>query len=182
MSQPIRMQTLTAAPTAGFAQPFEMLEACHDRVLRMLALLERLRGHVRTHGADGQARQAARDVMRYFDQAAPEHHRDEELHVFPILLKCADPATLEVVARLRQDHLLMESAWGRARDVLARIEGGELSMPAAQDEAALDAFALLYPDHIAAEESIAYPRAAAAMDAPAVTAMGGEMMRRRGVA
>ncbi|RYF75253.1 MAG: hemerythrin domain-containing protein, partial [Comamonadaceae bacterium] len=71
------------APGVGFEQPFAMLEACHERVQRTLALLGRLRGHVQAHGADEPARQAARDVLRYFDIAAPLHHEDEELHVFP---------------------------------------------------------------------------------------------------
>ncbi len=104
MNQPIRLSSLTAAPAAGFEQPFEMLEACHERVQRMLALLGRLREHLASHGADEQARQAARDVMRYFDQAAPEHHRDEELHVFPPLLAQNDPKVAAVVVRLQQDQ------------------------------------------------------------------------------
>ncbi|RYY81317.1 MAG: hemerythrin domain-containing protein, partial [Comamonadaceae bacterium] len=59
--------TEAGAGGAGFEQPFEMLEACHERVHRMLTLLDRLRRHVAGHGTDEQARQAARDVMRYFD-------------------------------------------------------------------------------------------------------------------
>ena len=86
MPQPIRLASLVASPAAGFEQPFEMLVACHERVHRMLALLGRLREHLHGHGPDTQAQQAARDVMRYFDQAAPLHHQDEELHVFPPLL------------------------------------------------------------------------------------------------
>jgi hypothetical protein len=75
----------------GFEQPFAMLEACHERVQRTLALLARLRVHVREQGADENARQAARDVLRYFDMAAPLHHEDEELHVFPLLLAHGAP-------------------------------------------------------------------------------------------
>ena len=58
------------APAVGFEQPFAMLEACHERVQRTLTLLQRLRAHVREHGADVPAQQAARDVLRYFDIAA----------------------------------------------------------------------------------------------------------------
>ena len=49
-----------SAPAVGFEQPFAMLEACHERVQRTLALLARLRAHVRQHGADEDARQAAK--------------------------------------------------------------------------------------------------------------------------
>jgi hemerythrin-like domain-containing protein len=181
MTQPIRLQSLVAAPAAGFEQPFEMLEACHERVHRMLALLARLREHLRTHGADTQAQQAARDVMRYFDQAAPQHHHDEELHVFPPLLAQGDPKTVAVVARLQQDHLQMESRWGAARQVLALVAEGRTHAPSVEDDAVLDAFAGLYDAHIAAEETIAYPEARSLLDEPAIAAMGTEMMRRRGV-
>jgi hemerythrin-like domain-containing protein len=159
-----------------------MLEACHERVERMLALLQRLREHLPGHGADADARQAARDVMRYFDQAAPQHHRDEELHVFPPLLAQGDPTTVALVQRLQQDHLQMESRWAGARDVLDAIAGGGLTALTSDHEAALNAFAALYADHIPAEEQLAYPAAAALLDAPALAAMSAEMMRRRGVA
>ena len=36
MAQPIKLESLVAAPAAGFEQPFDMLEACHERVHRML--------------------------------------------------------------------------------------------------------------------------------------------------
>lgn len=179
MTQPIRLQSLVAAPAAGFEEPFGMLEACHERVHRMLALLQRLRAHARQHGADAQAQQAARDVMRYFDQAAPQHHRDEELHVFPPLLARGEPATVAVVQRLRQDHALMEERWAVAREVLVRVSQG--GAPGARDEAALDAFAGLYDAHIRAEEEIAYPQAREVLDENALTAMSEDMMRRRGV-
>lgn len=181
MTQPVRFQSLAAGSSASFEQPFEMLEACHERVHRMLALLARLREHLCTHGADEQARQAARDVMRYFDQAAPQHHMDEELHVFPRLLAQGDAKAVATVRQLQQDHLQMEAGWSRARQVLAAVEQGALQRPCAEDDAALDAFADLYGEHIRAEEGIAYPAAASLMDDDALAAMGQEMMRRRGV-
>jgi hemerythrin-like domain-containing protein len=170
-----------AAPT--FEEPFEMLNACHERIHRMLDLLARLRAHVREHGTDEQARQAARDVMRYFDIAAPEHHRDEELHVFPALLTQGDGLLVELVARLRSDHLLMEAQWRAAREVLARLaeSEGEHSRIDAQDGDTLDIFASLYAGHIDAEERIAYPRASALIAGEGLHRMSRDMMARRGV-
>jgi hemerythrin-like domain-containing protein len=181
MSQPIRMSSLLSTAAPGFEQPFEMLQACHERVQRMLALLGRLREHLPGHGCDASARDAARDVMRYFDVAAPHHHQDEESHVFPRLLAAGDPKTVAVVQRLQQEHVQMEARWQAARQVLAAIAAGELSALAPEQEAALDDFAGIYGAHIEAEEGIAYPAAAALIDPPALQAMGEEMMRRRGV-
>jgi hemerythrin-like domain-containing protein len=181
MTQPITLRSLVPTPGAGFEQPFEMLEACHERVHRMLTLLGRLREHVRGHGADVQAQQAARDVMRYFDIAAPHHHQDEELHVFPPLLAQGDERVVQVVRRLQADHVQMESRWAAARAVLQRVSEGAVQQFSAPEDAALAAFAGIYDDHIQAEEQIVYPAARATMDQETVAKVGEEMMRRRGV-
>jgi hemerythrin-like domain-containing protein len=181
MTQPIRLSSLVSSPAAGFEEPFGMLAACHERMDRMLRLLARLRGHVRAQGNDAQARQAARDVMRYFDMAAPQHHLDEELHVFPPLLEGGDPALAAVVRRLQQDHLAMEARWKAAREVLALLAQGEVDRLGEEDESRLDAFAGLYAEHVRAEEDIAYPAAERALDATRRSAMGEEMSRRRGL-
>ncbi len=185
MSQVVPLSSLMTGPAPSFEQPFEMLVACHERVVRTLALLARLQDHLRQHGGKpdaAQARQAALDVMRYFDQAAPQHHRDEELHVFPCLIAHGDPAKLALVTRLQQDHLQMESRWVRARAVLAAVAQGQLSVLERDDEAALDAFASLYAGHIEAEEGTAYPAARHLLGTSALAAMSAEMMQRRGVA
>lgn len=169
-----------SAPAVGFEQPFAMLEACHERVQRTLGLLGRLRTHVREHGADDDARQAARDVLRYFDIAAPLHHQDEELHVFPLLLARAPPDVHALVQQLQQDHVAMTADWAAARGCLQALADGAACAFSADDEAALDRFAGRYGAHIAAEEGLAYPTAGALLAPQALAAMGQEMAARRG--
>lgn len=168
------------APAVGFEQPFAMLEACHERVQRTLALLERLRAHVRDQGADENARQAARDVLRYFDMAAPLHHEDEELHVFPLLLAHGAPEVTRAVRKLQQDHRDMAGSWAAARTPLQALAGGESTAFSAEDEAALAGFATRYADHIATEEGLVYPAALGMLSAEALRVMGDEMAARRG--
>ena len=98
-----------------------MLATCHDRVERMLNLQVKLQQHLLDKGCDEPARQAARDVMRYFDIAAPLHHQDEELHVFPPLLAGPDATLRALVQRLMQDHRQMEHAWAEARRTLTLL-------------------------------------------------------------
>ncbi len=167
-------------PANGFDDPFGMLEACHHRLHRMLDLLTRLRAHLETHGPDEQARQAAKDVARYFDQAAPQHHRDEELHVFPALRAMREPALTALVDRLAADHAAMELGWVNAGRVLRAIAAGELQTLDVEDAAALDGFGQLYKEHVEAEERVAYPRARRVIDAPGLASMGAEMQARRG--
>lgn len=172
------------APGAGFEAPFDMLAACHERVERMLALLARLQQHLLEHGRDDSARQAARDVMRYFDLAAPLHHQDEELHVFPPLLSGPDAGLRSLVERLVQDHRAMEIAWPGARRVLHGIAESPVADGAAltaTQTAALDRFAGLYERHLLDEDKLAYPAAQAVLTPQALQAMSGDMMQRRGV-
>ena len=190
-----------SAPAVGFEQPFAMLEACHERVLRTLALLARLRAHVLLHGADDNARQAAREVLRYFDIAAPLHHQDEELHVFPLLMADASAEVKTLVQRLHTDHTHMTADWAAARGPLQALadqvpdrdvgevgsanaagDGGGPNPPvfSPDDNAALDRFATRYADHIEAEEGIAYPAALQLLPPESLPAMGREMAARRG--
>lgn len=181
MNPPIRLAALAASPAAGYEAPFEMLQACHERVERMLRLLVRLREHVRARGVDEQARQAARDVIRYFDLAAPQHHLDEERHVFPPLLAAGDPGVIALVQRLQEDHVRMETSWAEVRAVLEALAQGELTALAPPQEALLHAFAGLYGDHVRAEDGIAYPQARHMLDEAALERMAQDMMTRRGV-
>ena len=173
-----------SAPAAGFEAPFEMLAACHDRVERMLALQAKLQRHLLDKGCDEPARQAARDVMRYFDLAAPLHHQDEELHVFPPLLAGPDAGLRALAQRLTQDHRQMETAWVQARRTLAAIADSPASgwtpLTPAQ-AAALEQFAALYRHHLDDENAIAYPAAQASLSPAALEAMSEDMMGRRGV-
>jgi hemerythrin-like domain-containing protein len=174
-----------SAPAAGFEAPFEMLATCHDRVERMLALQKKLQQHLLDKGCDEPARQAARDVMRYFDLAAPLHHQDEELHVFPPLLAGPDASLRELVQRLMQDHRQMEMAWVDARCTLQAIADSPESgwTPLTPEQSAwLAQFAALYRQHLDDENHIAYPAAQALLQPAAVEAMSQDMMQRRGVA
>ena len=168
------------SPAVGFEQPFEMLEACHDRVRRSLALLDRLIGHISAHGHDAQSRSAAADVLRYFDLAAPQHHLDEERHVFPMLDLSSDPALQTLVNGLRSDHARMEVLWahlGAALSVWALpIASGDVGMELREHARE---FAQLYGAHLRAEESIVFPAARSRMDAARVARMSADMQRRR---
>lgn len=167
------------SPAVGFERPFEMLEACHERVQRMLGLMQRLRTHLAAMGCDEQARQAARDVMRYFDVAAPAHHEDEERHVFPTLL--AAGTCVEIVRRLQREHVEMAALWPQVRSVLQRVADGAWQGFRVGDESTLEHYARLYDWHLAAENELVYPAASARLGPTEQAAMGQEMSIRRGV-
>ena len=107
------------APAAGFEAPLEMLSACHGRVERQCQTLLRLVPHLAANGPDQAAREAAKNVMRYFDTSAKHHHADEEEDLFPALLQAAPAAesTLlrELVNALMAQHRELELAWDQLR-------------------------------------------------------------------
>jgi hemerythrin-like domain-containing protein len=172
------------SPAAGFEAPFDMLEACHERVHRMLALLARLQAHVQVNGCDIQAQQAAQDVMRYFDLAAPLHHQDEEMHVFPPLLANGDTTVATVVHQLMGQHRAMELAWKDMRHVLTQIVSNGPPAPAPFlpfTEESVQTFTALYEAHIHAEEGVVYPAAKRLLTEEHLLSIGEDMMVRRGV-
>jgi hemerythrin-like domain-containing protein len=183
-------QSLFPGPSAGFDEPVEMLEACHQRVLRMLALLERLAAHLTDAGADASAQQAAIDLKRYFDVAAVHHHDDEERHVLPLLGRLGRHA---LARQLFDEHRALSAAWTRIRAELDAVQAGrqpEAGHEPGEASAARGArearevrwreFAARYRAHIALEEGTVHPLLHIALDEPMRRAMGEDMARRRG--
>lgn len=169
---------LFPGPSAGFDEPVEMLEACHQRVLRMLALLERLAAHLNDAGADASAQQAAIDLKRYFDVAAVHHHDDEERHVLPLLGRLGRHA---LALRLFDEHRALAASWTRIRGELDAVQAGRLPDAAREPrEARWRDFGDRYRAHIALEEGTVHPLLRTALDEPMRRAMGDDMARRRG--
>lgn len=170
-----------STPAVGFEQPEAMLRACHDRVQRSLDLLQRLLTHIDSQGHDSASRDAARDVLRYFDVAAPLHHQDEELHLFPVLLLQGDAQQQAAVQRLQREHVTMQLLWEQVRVVLEDWSHAQASDSHAnpQQRQAIQAFCAIYPEHIVLEDSLVYPAAFAALGTDAAEAAGREMQSRR---
>ena len=170
-------------PGASYAAPLDLLDACHQRVRRSLALLHRLSAHVAAHGADEDAARAATDVLRYFDIAAPLHHEDEERHVFPLFEHGGDePGLAAACAALRDEHLQIATLWQqRLRPLLDAVRLRTAGLDAdALKHAAAD-FAAVHARHLEHEDRLVFPAAAARLDVAAQQAMGLEMAARRGL-
>ena len=169
-------------PAAGFDQPIEMWLACHERILRMLALLIRLREYVADGGAIESARVTAASIVRYFDEAAPRHHEDEELTLFPRLLSHLSGTARDKIAptveALRQEHAPMETAWARLRPALIAIEAGTATR--LDDTTTVD-FVTVYRRHVERENEALAPAFQRAFDATELEAIGRAMAARRGV-
>lgn len=174
-----------STPAAGFDQPLELWGACHGRVRRMIGLLQRLAEHVPKAGADSDARTTATSIRRYFDEAAPRHHDDEEIDLFVRLrerLGQLDAThakqVAEAIATLESDHHDLSALWRTLRETLVRIEGGQAAV---LDEATIAVFVNRYEAHMELEETVIEPALKRLLKKSDLAAIGQSMAKRRGV-
>lgn len=169
-------------PEAGFDQPVDMWLACHERVQRFAALLSRLIEHLGKHGADQEAQVTATSIRRYFNEAAPRHHEDEEVDMFPRLRERlhaeADKVVLDVLEQVEADHLEMAGLWNALDAELAQVTRGKAVK---LSQAAVDRFATMYRHHIDAEERVLLPALKRALNANDWQQVGRAMAERRGL-
>jgi hemerythrin-like domain-containing protein len=170
------------APAAGFEAPLEMLAACHGRVERQCQTLLRLVPHLAANGPDQAAREAARNIMRYFDTSARHHHADEEEDLFPTLLQSEPNAGLEplrgLIDALCAQHRQLEQAWAAVRH---KLDGISLGTIAELDTGEVTRLVELYRSHIAREEEELLPLAARVLAESQLDTVGRAMRARRGI-
>jgi len=171
------MSSLPSTPAPTFDDPFGMLVACHVRMRRQLATLARLARYLPENGADAEAQTAATAILRYFDEAAPNHHADEDRSVLPRVLE-RRPELANVIAGIGADHRTMERHWRKLRPLLSSIAAGrnEALPPALVRTVCED-----YVEHLEREEARLFPAAQACLDADTIAAIGREFAARRGV-
>ena len=168
---------------AGFDDPLAALSACHRRIEKQMATLARLQKHVVMSGYDDDARLATAAILRYFVDAAPHHHADEEEDLFPKVLRAAElyadrALAFDLVSHLLVDHRNMEAAWARVRAALEALQSGA---KAELDSQVCEDFARSYTGHIEREDKQLFPLAARLLSNAELEALGTAMARRRGL-
>ena len=166
----------------GFDQPIAVLKHCHDRIRKQLATLDNLSSHLPRSGADDEARQAAKTVLRYFTQAACKHHQDEEQDLLPVLQTVArgDDAALlaTLVPSLLKQHREMDDAWRVLQAQLDAIAAGTSAELSAN---AVHRFSGLYGSHMKEEETHIAPMAKRLFSDAQMMRLGDAMRARRGL-
>ena len=175
--------SLYPTPSADFDHQIDILDGCHQRIRRNCDVIERLAAHLLDKGADAEARVAALNVMRFFDTAGSNHHRDEEDDLFPALQHHVPSeelnALFSLLHRLRADHRKLDGLWAEMHRCLTGIiqgRDGGLTGERARE------FTAAYQRHIELEEAELLPIARRVLDERMIAALGGSMARRRGVA
>lgn len=166
----------------GFDQPLAVLKHCHDRIRKQLNTLDKLLQHLPEHGSDEQAMQAAKAVLRYFNEAAPLHHEDEEIDLLPTLQATAtgkDAAQLqEYLPLILEQHHQMVALWGILEQQLQAIANAESALLSNTDVAH---FKEIYTDHMQTEETKIAPMAMRIFSDEQMKNFGASMQQRRGI-
>lgn len=158
----------------------ELVDSCHRHIRDHCRLVERLADHLGWRGADAEAADVARIVVRFFDTTAALHHLDEEIDLFVAVEHYVPSrelnATRALVFRLREDHRRIAAAWRELRPMLAAMSEGAASGPTAE---AARRFNALQTDHMHLEETQLLPLARRVLDDGILERLAGSMTRRR---
>ena len=118
----------------------------------------------------------------YFDTAAPLHHADEEIDLFPALIESmagSDPVCIRQLTQgLADAHREIEAHWRRVRPALEQIAAGAGAAP---DAAEVEGFTAAYQRHIDTEEAELLPMAGRLLSDDALDRVGRAMHERRGI-
>jgi len=170
-----------ARPDSGFDDPIGMLKDCHRRIEHFLnticAVVER--AHARRLSEEEAA--AVEAALHYFRVGGKRHSADEEESLFPRMREDAALANLPELGKLENEHReanslhetvgVLCSAWIRVGRLNAANEQQLVS--------ATQRLRRLYAEHIEMEETVVFPRAAAALDGKTIAVIGEEFRARR---
>ncbi|MBV8046636.1 MAG: hemerythrin domain-containing protein [Paludibacterium sp.] len=162
-------------PAPSFDQPLEMLLACHDRIRRFCDLLDKLSPYIAEHGVDNAVKSTIDSIVRYFDEAGPSHHSDEEDELFPIL-EARVPTAPPKLEQLRAEHGYLHSCWNAIRDDLLALKNGDISVISRIE---IEEFVRQYRLHAAIEEAWLIPTADKVMTAEEKRVAGTHMAAKR---
>ena len=165
-----------------FSQPLAALKQCHDRIRKELAVLESLPAALAGTLDQRALQESAAALLRYFEQAAPIHHADEEQDLIPLLqtaARDADAALLKLmIPVLLDEHQEMARTWATLVPQLQAIADGQAGTI---DLATVKHFSLLYATHMDTEETHVATMARRLFGPDQLHRLGNAMRQRRGL-
>ena len=161
--------------------PLKEIDAFHEAMREQARILCALADACEAPGfPSAEDRAAAAAVVRCFDHAAFQHHRDEEEDLFPALVGVVPSNELNAVRaltfRLVRDHRRLEALWAPIARMVAGIACGQraLLLPAHAAE-----FAVTLERHLAYEDLHLLPLARRVVNRRVEQRMSERMALRR---
>lgn len=104
------MQQLEPQQFVTWAEPIEMLYACHGKVKRFCKQLQILPTYLAENGVNQAVKTDVQQIVNYFNISAPLHHDDEEKDFFPALVEVY-PQAQETIELLETQHGSLHQNW-----------------------------------------------------------------------
>lgn len=144
------LQPLQAQKFATWAEPIEMLYACHSKVKRFCKQLTILPDYLAEHGINQAVKNDVQQIINYFNISAPLHHEDEECDFFPMLAK-AQPQAQADIDELERQHIAIHENWAKLSVQLEELLAGKRDNI---DPELIKAYVKAYEIHISIEEPL----------------------------
>lgn len=144
------MQQLEPQQFASWAEPIDMLYACHSKVKHFCKQLRILPEYLAKNGVDQALKNDVQQILNYFNLSAPLHHEDEECDFFPALLQVQPQAQAEV-DELENQHKLLHQNWALLSVQLEALVAGKRNEV---EQELITRFIAGYEVHIAIEEAL----------------------------
>jgi len=144
------MFTIQPNTSVTWAEPIEMLYACHGRVKNFCRQLRILPDYLVKNGVNQAVKNDVQQILNYFNLAAPLHHDDEEKDFFPALVQIAPQAQVNI-DELERQHIKLHENWtalSKQLNALLHNECNEI------DVQVIEQFITGYDAHIALEEPL----------------------------
>ncbi|MDG2948498.1 hemerythrin domain-containing protein [Bisgaard Taxon 10/6] len=170
----IHIQPTAHAQSASWAQPIEMLFACHGRVKNFCRQLGMLPDYLAKNGINQAVKNDVKQIITYFNVAAPLHHEDEETDFFPALLRYVPQAKADIL-KLEAEHVGIHKIWAQLGVQLQELIDEKRT---GIEQNLLDDYRAAYARHIALEEPL-FELGQKHIPAEQLTAMGKIMAERR---
>lgn len=126
MLQINQLKGSAAAKSASFEQPIELLLSCHEKITHFSSALLKIIIALQKEGWNEQYAHSIDQVRHYFNVAAPEHHLDEEVHLFPAIIaldpelkKAHSMDILTTINNMIKEHVESDALWDTLDTMLA---------------------------------------------------------------
>lgn len=174
--RPLNMARGERATVAELNDPLDFIAEDHMREREVCASIDRIVAFASMEGAELE------QVLTFLEAQLPQHLADEEIDLFPLMLKRCDPEDEidKVIDKLQSDH---SHAIADAPAIIAIIQGFDekLPKPSRSDCQQMADFAHHARRHLILENAVILPIARARLTEEDLNTMKRHMMERRGL-
>ncbi|MCU7834279.1 MAG: hemerythrin domain-containing protein [gamma proteobacterium symbiont of Taylorina sp.] len=172
-----------------FERPLELLESCHEKIIHFSSTLLKLSTELKQQGWSEELINTAKNICQYFNIASPEHHLDEEQHLFPAIIALGskhangsksdnkkDRDLIQLINRMIKEHVETDNLWEKINNLLNNRS---------KDFKQLEKLSLQFKDamheHAEIENNIIFPYAKTHISDSEFKKMGAAIASRRGI-